>query len=342
MTTATRSASGVMQVVILIIAFLALILAGVGMSLSIGAHGTSFADALGYLWQDDGSNAAFSVRELRLPRVLCALGVGAALALSGALIQVVTRNPLGDPGLTGVSGGAAFGVALCLTFLSQSAGAIVVSGIAGGFVAAGLTFAIAGHSNLQPMRLILAGVAVSIFFIAATSAVMILSKSSMQTLYYWMIGGFINRDWVEWVMFWPWAAGSAIAAFALSPVLRLLAFEDALAASMGLRAERWRLVAGAVSVLLAASAVAVAGPIAFIGFVAPHLARLCLGQNRAVMWLWLLCATLIGAVVVVWADTLARVYFSGRAPAGVIITLIGGVAFLLLVRSAGRFRERSA
>lgn len=342
MTSAASHRPNRLRVVPLMLALLGLALIGTGVSLSIGAHGTSFAQALNHLWQDDGSNAAFAVRELRLPRVLCALGVGAALALSGALIQVVTRNPLGDPGLTGVSGGAAFGVALCVTFLSQSASAVVMSGIAGGFFAAGLTFAIAGQSNLQPMRLILAGVSVSIFFIAATSAVMILSKSSMQTLYYWIIGGFINRDWVEWVMFWPWAAGATLVAFALSPILRLLAFEDRLAASMGLNSERWRLVAGAVSVLLAASAVAVAGPIAFIGFVAPHLARLCLGKSRAVMWLWLLSAALIGAVIAVWADSLARAFFSGRAPAGVIITIIGGAAFLMLAKSTKGFQERLA
>ncbi|SMR83534.1 iron complex transport system permease protein [Aliiroseovarius halocynthiae] len=330
--------AGGVPVALLISLLAAIALAGVGASLSIGAVGTSFTDALGYLWHDDGSNAAFSVRELRLPRVLCALGVGAALALSGALIQTVTRNPLGDPGLTGVSGGAAFGVALCLTLLSQSAGAIVLSGIAGGFLAATLTFLIAGRPNLQPSRLILAGVAVSIFFIAATSAVMILSRSSMQTLYYWMIGGFINRDWVEWVMFWPWAVAGTIAAFALSPALRMLTFEDSMAASMGLNATRWRLVAGSVSVILAASAVAVAGPIAFVGFVAPHLARLCLGARHAVMWLWLCVSTLFGMAVVIWADTIARAFFSGRAPAGVIITIIGGIAFLVLMRSARRFK----
>ncbi|MCZ4268913.1 iron ABC transporter permease [Rhodobacteraceae bacterium G21628-S1] len=310
-----------------------LIVLGVGLSLSTGAFDTGWAGALLHLWQDDGSNAAFSVRELRLPRVLCALGVGASMALSGALIQVITRNPLGDPGLTGVSGGAAFGVALCLTLISAAPSAIVTSGIAGGMFAATLTFTIAGTSAARPMQLVLAGVSVSVFFIAATSAVMILAKSSMQTLYFWMIGGFTNRDWAEFKMFWPWALGAALAAFLLSPILGYLRFGDEQAATMGLNAARWRVTAGLIAVVLAAVSVAVAGPIGFVGFLAPHLARLSLGSAAQISWLWLLLSALGGAAIVVWADTFARLYFEGRAPAGVTITILGGFAFLILVRT---------
>lgn len=312
---------------------LGLIALGMGLSLSTGAFDTSWDGALLHLWQDDGSNTAFSVRELRLPRVLCALGVGAAMALSGALIQVITRNPLGDPGLTGVSGGAAFGVALCLTLLSAAPGAIVASGIAGGLIAAALTFVIAGPGAARPMQLVLAGISVSIFFIAATSAVMILAKSSMQTLYFWMIGGFINRDWAEFTMFWPWALSAALAAFLLSPILGYLRFGDEQAATMGLNAARWRVTAGLVSVVLAAVSVAVAGPIGFVGFLAPHLARLTLGPAAQISWLWLLLSALGGSAIVVWADTFARLYFEGRAPAGVTITILGGLAFLILART---------
>ncbi|MDA5558704.1 iron ABC transporter permease [Shimia sp. MMG029] len=305
---------------------------GAALSLAWGAHDTSMSQALRFLWQDDGSNPAFAVRALRLPRVLCAMGVGAALALSGAIIQVVTRNPLGDPGLTGVSAGAAFGVALALTWLATTAEAIMLSGIAGGLLAATLTLLISGKPGQAdgPGRLILAGVAVSVFFIAATGVVMVLARASMQTLYFWMIGGFINRGWAEFVMFWPWALAAGLCAFISAPVLRLLLFEDDMAAAMGLKAARWRVITGLISVILAASAVAVAGPIGFVGFVAPHLARICLtDRSRTLMWLGL--TLLIGATLVVWADTIARLLFDGRAPAGVVVSVVGGGVFLLLL-----------
>lgn len=317
---------------VLVSALLALMGLGAAISLSWGAHDTGVAQALGHLWQDDGSNSAFSVRALRLPRVLCALGVGAALALSGAIIQVVTRNPLGDPGLTGVSGGAAFGVALALTFLSTKPDLIVLCGIGGGMLAATLTLCIAGAPGQAhgPGRLILGGVSVSVFFIAATGVVMVLERSSMQTLYFWMIGGFINRGWAEFVMFWPWALVGTLAAVVSAPVLRLLLFEDDMAAAMGLNAGRWRILVGSISVVLAACAVAVAGPIGFVGFVAPHLVRLCL-KDRSRTFVWMGLTMLVGATLVIWADTLARVVFHGRAPAGVVLSVIGGLIFLTLM-----------
>lgn len=314
------------------------ILTGSAFSLSWGAHDTSVVQAVAYLLQDDGSNGAFSVRELRLPRVLCALGVGAALALSGAIIQVVTRNPLGDPGLTGVSGGAAFGVALSLTLLSTAPGTIISAGILGGCLAATLTLMIAGQAaggDMGPSRLILAGISVSVFFLAATGVVMILSRASMQTLYFWMVGGFINRGWAEFVMFWPWALGAGAAAFLIAPILRLLVFDDDMAASMGLKPGRWRVISGVISVVLAAASVAVAGPIAFVGFVAPHLARFGLpDRTRTTVWLGL--SALAGAALVVWADTLARIVFAGRAPAGVVVSVVGGIVFLSLLSRVGR------
>ncbi|MEM9584388.1 MAG: iron ABC transporter permease [Pseudomonadota bacterium] len=317
---------------------LAASLAAVLLSVAEGAHATDLGAALSHIWSDDGSNVAFAVRALRLPRALCAVGVGAALALSGALIQIVIRNPLGDPGLTGVTAGAAFGVALTLTLLSASPSLLVGAGVAGGALAAFLTYSLArSPAGLEPLRVILAGIAVTVFFLAATSAVMVVSRSSMQTLYFWMVGGFINRGWAEFHLFWPVASAAAVAVFAMSPILKLLQFDDTMAAGMGVSSQRWRIAAGALSVILAAASVAVAGPLAFVGFVAPHLARLCLGKDAAPgMLTWLITTMLMGAALVVWADAATRVIFAGRVPAGALITILGGLAFLTLARRGVR------
>ncbi|MEM9348743.1 MAG: iron ABC transporter permease [Pseudomonadota bacterium] len=313
-------------------------LAATLLSVAKGAHPTELQEALAFLWADDGSNAAFAVRELRLPRALCALGVGAALALSGGIIQVIIRNPLGDPGLTGVTAGAAFGVAITLTLLTVSPSILLAAGVAGGLIAASLTYALArGSSGLEPFRVILAGIAVAVFFLAATSAVMIVSRSSMQTLYFWMVGGFINRGWAEFALFWPVASGAALATLALAPILKLLQFDDTMAAAMGVSAGLWRIAAGVISVLLAAVSVAVAGPMAFVGFIAPHLARLGLGESLPSMVKWLITTALTGAALVSWADAATRTLFAGRVPAGALITILGGVAFLMLARRGLRY-----
>ena len=334
MTTVTETGYG--RVAILIPAVTGIGALGSALNLATGAYDTSFLQAIFFLLQDDGSNAAFSVRELRLPRVLCAFGVGAALALSGALIQVITRNPLGDPGLTGVTGGVALGVALCMTVITVSPSAMIFFGIAGGLMAAFMTMLIAGNTRNRPIKLILAGVAVSVFCIAATSILMILSKSSMQTLYFWMIGGFTNRGWPEFSLFWPWALAGILVSLALSPILSYLKFDDASAASMGLNAGKWRIIAGLASVVLAAASVAVAGPIGFIGFVAPHLSSLLLGRRQNKMSLWLVVGALLGGSVVAWSDALVRLVFEGRVPAGILITIVGGCILLLLARRLGQ------
>ncbi|MEM1384890.1 MAG: iron ABC transporter permease [Pseudomonadota bacterium] len=303
------------------------------LSVSAGAHPTGLGRALIFLWADDGTNASYAVRELRLPRALCAAGVGAALALSGALIQVVIRNPLGDPGLTGVTAGSAFGVAISLTLLTAAPTLLVAAGICGGALAAALTFLLArSDAGLEPLRVILAGIAVAVFFLAATSAVMIVSRSSMQTLYFWMVGGFINRGWAEWALFWPLASLAGLAVFAITPLLRLLQFDDATAASLGASAGLGRIAAVALSVILAAVSVAVAGPLAFVGFVAPHLARLGLGARYPDMATWLAVSALAGAALVASADAATRSLFAGRVPAGALITILGGVVFLALAR----------
>lgn len=303
--------------------------------LQSGAMNTNAFEAWRLLWSDDGSNTAFVLHEVRLPRALTALFTGIALAMSGLLIQVITRNPLGDPGLTGVTGGATFGVAVVITLLQPITWVVISAGILGGCVAATVTFLLARNSGFRDIQMVLSGVAVSIFFLAATSALMILKRSSMQALYYWMIGGFSGKGWDEFAWLWPLVTIAALSAILIVRMLQMLLLEDAVARSVGLHTGFWRLVGAALSVLLAASAVAVAGPIAFIGFVAPHIIRKALHDGkRAVPLIILMPLTaLCGAVLTLGADLAALALPLGnRAPAGVLVTLFGGIAFLILAR----------
>ena len=303
--------------------------------LQIGALHTSLAEAWRLLWNDDGSNTAFVLHEVRLPRALNALFTGAALALSGLLIQIITRNPLGDPGLTGVTGGATFGVALVITLLQPATWTVVSAGVLGGCVAATITFMLARGGGFRDIQMVLSGVAVSIFFLAATSALMILERSSMQSLYYWMIGGFSGKGWAEFAWLWPMVATAGLSTLMITRMLQMLLLEDAVARGLGVRTGLWRLVGAGLSVLLAAAAVAVAGPIAFIGFVAPHIMRKALDGDRKSIPLSILMplTALCGAVLTLGADFAALALPLGnRAPAGVLVTLFGGITFLVLAR----------
>lgn len=307
-------------------------------NLSVGSFDASFMEIANYLLFPDDSTAAFTVTELRLPRALAALLVGMALALSGTLIQTISGNPLGDPGLTGVTSGAAFGVALAISFVTVAQGPIIAAGIVGGVTAAALTLLLSRRSLFDPVQLVLSGVAVSILFIALTSAVMIYDRASTQTLYFWLIGGFVNRTWLEVAYLWPWVAASGLLALVSTRMLDILTLDDTVARTLGVPTSFWRLYFLVLSVTLAAVSVAIAGPIGFVGFLAPHLARSLLGAASSSRHCILLpVATLCGSLLTLVADTGSRALpFIEGMPAGALIAVIGGTVFLLFARRAIR------
>lgn len=162
---------------------------------------------------------------------------------------------------------------------------------------------------------------------------MIIDRATTQTLYFWLIGGFVNRTWLEVGYLWPWVAGGMVPSFLSYRILDVLAFGDTMARSLGGQTVRWRLGLGLVSVILAAACVAVAGPIGFIGFLAPHLARVTLGDAALSHAVLLPFAGAIGAVLTLFADRLSRTIPVGNGtPAGVFIAVFGGVLFLILSR----------
>ncbi|MEM9438957.1 MAG: iron ABC transporter permease [Pseudomonadota bacterium] len=301
--------------------------------LSFGSHQSSLWETAAILLRPDDSLTAFSIIELRLPRALTALLVGASLALAGTIIQAITRNPLGDPGLTGVTSGAAFGAAIVLSFVTVAQGPLIAGAIIGGTIAALFTFILSRRSGFDPLQLVLSGVAVSVLFLALTSAVMIADRAATQTLYFWLIGGFVNRTWLEVSYLWPWVAVGTVCCLLSVRILDLLAFDDATAQNLGVTTGRWRAWLAGLSVVLAAASVAVAGPIGFVGFMAPHLVRSALGQQAAGHKVLLPLAALCGASLTLFADTLSRaIPISRPPPAGVLVTVMGGITFLLLSR----------
>jgi iron complex transport system permease protein len=302
------------------------------LSLAVGSRSLPTADVLRSLVAPDGSETSVIVRELRLPRTVVALVVGAAVGLAGAQLQGLTRNPLADPGLLGVSAGAAFavvvGTALGLTGAAATAGLAVVGALAASIAVPVLGGA--GRRGSSPATLALAGVALSALLLGIVSGIVLLDVQTLDAYRFWAVGSVAGRDLAVLAAVLPLLLVGALLALVNAPALDLLSLGDDVAQGLGVSVLRTRLVGlGAVS-LLTAGATAVAGPVAFVGLVAPHVARALTGPAHV----WLVpVSALGGAVLVVLADVLGRVVARpGEVQVGVVLALLGAPFFIALVR----------
>ena len=270
------------------------------------------------------------VWELRMPRVLTAAAVGAGLALSGAVMQALTRNSLADPYLLGLSSGASLGAVSVL--LLGVAVLLPLAAFLGALLALGLTLLLASSlGRITPTRTVLAGVAVSAFAGAVTSFVIFwtVTGDSYREILAWLLGSLSGARWPAVAI-----AGTAIILVGI-PIMatgRLLdsfAFGDTSAAALGVNVQgtRWALLAG--TALLTGAMVSVSGSIGFVGLILPHAVRLLVGPGpRALLPL----SALVGAIFLVWADTIARTLFDPRElPVGIVTALVGAPIFALLL-----------
>jgi iron complex transport system permease protein len=270
------------------------------------------------------------VWQLRLPRVLTAAAVGAGLALSGAVMQAITRNPLADPYLLGLSAGASLGAVSVLVLGATLL--IAPAAFVGALAALMATLLIARASGpLSPSRTVLAGVAVSAFAAALTSFVIFwtATNDSYREILAWLLGSLAGARWPAVAI----AVGAIIVVgiplTLAGRTLDAFAFGDTAAAALGVHVERTRWILLVATALLTGAMVSVSGSIGFIGLVLPHAVRLVVGTaNRAVLPL----SALLGAIVLVWADTAARTVFDPRElPVGIVTAIVGAPLFVLLL-----------
>ena len=329
---ATRARIGIAAVVLLLFA-------GVLLSLAVGAVPISLAEAWDALFAGQTATDAHRriVMDARLPRALCALLVGGQLAVSGVLLQGVTRNPLADPGLIGVTAGAGMAATVVLAVMPSAAAALPAAAFGGAMIAAIFVYAISWRpgGGASPVRMILAGVAVNAMLGAVIGLLVTAFADRIPSVMFWMAGSFNGRGWGHLRLLLPYAAaGLALAALIHRP-MRLLALGDDTAATMGVRVERTRMLAFAAAALLAGSAASVAGLVGFVGLVVPHLVRLLLGSNRLVIPI----SALAGAALLLWSDLLARTALApSELPVGVVTGLIGGPYFIFLLYRSGWLR----
>lgn len=276
------------------------------------------------------------IHELRLPRVLAAALVGACFAVAGALMQGMTRNPLADSGLLGLNAGAAFALALCFAFFpGLPYPYIILYSFVGAALGAGLVYGIGSLSRqrLTPIRLTLAGAAVSALLVALSEGIAIYYRVG-QDMAFWYAGGVAGVTWSQLKWMAPLVAGALTGSLLISRSITLLSLGDEVATGLGERTGRVKTLAILNVLALAGAAVSVAGPISFIGLMVPHIARFLVGVD----YRWIIpSSAVLGSLLMVLADMGGRILNPPyETPVGTIIALLGVPFFLYLARQERR------
>ncbi|MEW5424784.1 FecCD family ABC transporter permease [Amorphus sp. 3PC139-8] len=313
---------------------LALVLVATAMwSMTIGPTDISITGIFTALTGFDGSREHLIVTTVRLPRMLAGLVAGSALAVSGAIMQAVTNNPLASPGLLGVNAGAAFAVVATLTFLPDApTGFHVWAAFAGAAMAATVVYLVGsmGIAGATPVKLALAGAIVSAFVASLTSSVLIFDKTTLDAIRFWSIGSLAGRSLDNIATVAPYVGAGLTLAIVFRRQITTMSLGLSVARTVGQNVGLWRTMAAIMVILLAGGAVAVAGPIGFVGLVVPHVVRLLVGIDYR--WILPFCAV-GGALLVIGSDAAARAVFPAREiPVGVTMALIGAPFFVYLAR----------
>lgn len=307
-------------------------------SVSFGVRGVTVADIVAGLGGDTTTIASAAV-VARIPRTVLGIVVGAALALSGTAMQAITRNPLADPGILGVSGGASLAVVIGIAFFALSDPyATMTVAVAGAAAAAVFVYVIGsmGSGGATPLKLALAGAATTAALMSLVSAVLLPRVQVMESFRFWQIGGVGGATWDRIGVVLPVLVLGGVTVLVCARGLNSLALGDDVATALGERVARTRVIAAAGAVLLCGAATAVAGPIAFVGLVVPHVCRLLVGSDHR----WLIPFTAItGAALLVASDVVGRlVARPSEIEVGIITALIGAPVFIAIVRRQ-RVRE---
>nr|WP_246324588.1 iron ABC transporter permease [Petropleomorpha daqingensis] len=310
---------------------LVLLVLAAAASIAVGARGISPGHVWSALFSPTGSDDDVVVRSLRVPRTVLGVAVGVALGVAGAVIQGHTRNPLADPGLLGVSAGAAFAVCLAVyAFGVTSVTGSMWFALAGALVASVVVFGLGTLGGGTPVTLALAGAAVTAFLGALTNGLVLSDAQTLDAYRFWAVGSLVGRADGALAQALPFLLAGLLLAAVNAPALNTLQLGEDVARGLGQRIGLARATGIAAVTLLTGAAVAVTGPIAFVGLVVPHVARAITGPDHR----WLLpYAGLLGAILLVVADVVGRVIASpAELPVGLVLAFVGAPFFIVLVR----------
>ncbi|MCP3762432.1 iron ABC transporter permease [Domibacillus sp. A3M-37] len=326
--------------VFVILAGFAGLLFSLALSVSVGAAELTLKTVWEAIFSYNPSREADQIIiGIRLPREVGAALTGAAFATAGAIMQGITRNPLAEPGLLGLNAGASFGLACLLAFFTNTTYIMaILFSFLGASLGASLLFGLASlkKGGFSPLRIVLAGAAISALLTALGEGVAIMFKLS-QDLAFWMAGGVSGTSWSQLQVMAPIVGMGLLTAIFFSRSLTLLSFGDEMAKGLGQRTTLIKVILIFAVLVLAGAAVSVAGPIMFVGLMTPHIVRALVGTD----YRWIIPGSaLAGGILLVLADTTARMINPPfETPVGAVISIIGVPFFLYLIRKRGRLTQ---
>jgi iron complex transport system permease protein len=303
-------------------------------SLMYGTVNIPFNRIVDVLLKNDGSDARTIIWDLRLPRAIMAFLIGANLAVSGAIMQSMTKNPLAEPKLLGITAGAA-AMVVVIEFFFISLPYIWFSPLVfvGAALGGAVVYSLSIKGNVSPVRLTLAGVAVSAFLHAFTVGILILLGQDAASVYTWLAGGLNGLTWSHLMLIAPWSLIGLFVALALSTKMNLIELGDDMARGLGVKVGMLKISMAILVIVLAGSSVSVAGSIGFIGLIVPHLVRKIVGPDHKNLIPY---SALTGGCILLAGDFLARMIVQPiELPVGIFTAAIGCPYFLYLVRKQG-------
>lgn len=320
------------RLIVIVLAVIILLLL-IGMSIVFGYTGISLKTAIQAFTDFNGTNKHVIITTVRLPRALIAAAVGACLAMAGVVMQTLTKNPLAAPEILGLNAGAGFAVVLAFSLFHISGlHAFAWISFAGAAIAQVGVYLIGsvGREGLTPMKLTLAGAAISALFASFTQGLLSINDAALEQVLFWLAGSVSGRKLEILQSVLPYMIAGWIVAFMFASKMNVLSMGEDVAKGLGLKTGLVKIVSGLIVIFLAGSAVAVAGPIGFIGIVIPHIARKVIGIDHR----WLLpFSGILGGVLLVAADIAARyVIMPQEVPVGVMTAIIGVPFFIYIAR----------
>ncbi|WP_438785640.1 FecCD family ABC transporter permease [Enterococcus sp. DIV0421] len=315
-----------------IMLFLFLVLAIV-FSLKVGSVSITFSEINAILQGAITENRSILIN-IRLPRVFFSVLSGINLALSGLFLQIVLKNPMADPGILGISSGAALGATLVMLVLPVSVGLVPLVAFFGGILTFITILFLAWEKNLTPINMVLSGVAVNAIIGGIQSLIMIAFSDQLQGVITWLHGDLSGKEWQEVGVLLSYSLPIIIFSIFMIEKMNILNLPDKTIYSLGVNLRRNRMIIATISVFLAGVTISQVGLISFVGLIVPHISKLLVGGNMKKLFP---CTILIGGLVTTIADLLARIIISPlEIPIGTIMSVLGGPFFLYLLSKQKR------
>ncbi|GBY78818.1 iron compound ABC transporter permease [Staphylococcus aureus] len=299
------------------------------LNMAIGSSKINFSDIVHYVTGHTDTKATFLFHNVRMPRMIAGLFIGGALAVSGLLMQAMTRNPLASPKIFGVSSGASFFIVFVTIIIPSLEYYALYLGVIGAFIGGLTVYTLSGATKgMTPIKLALAGMAIHLFFSSMTEGIIILNENSNEQVMFWLVGSLSSMKWDEILTILPWIIGALIVTIFIGRQLTIMELGDDIAKGLGQNINKVRIIIGLLVIILTGMSVSIAGPIGFVGLIVPHIVKRYVSKNYLVM---IPLTFIIGADLLLLSDVLSRlITYPYESPVGIVTSFVGALYFLFI------------